>query len=740
VRDLVLPRARLAAALALPLLLACIHWQLLWGPRAVWFASDDNAWQVLPWLEMQARAWRSGQAPLWDPWQYMGQPLIGQGQPAAASPLNWLLAAKPEGAAGWLYLNVYFLLIRWIGAGGMYRLARSLDCGRAVSVLAGFAYATVGEFACAMRPQMAMGAMWAPWALRFLLKSAGLVSRAPGALLRSSTAEMSDRGAAAPLRHAALGGFFLGLCWLGGHHQMPLFLSSGFALLWAMAVLSGWRRAAGAAVFFAMAALAGALQLLPLAEYGRRAVRWVGAEAPIGWNEKIPLEIHRQFSLKTDSIPAVILPGYHGEFEAYHGALLLVLAAAGAWTLRRSAGMPLAALGLCGPWLALGPAGGLHKVLYRAAPHFDKARAPEAALILLSLSLPALAAAGAEALFRMERAARKRAAGLLAAAGVAAGVWVWRHAPGMDSAWWSVLGAVAIAALVWPGGRRKVPAWGALLVAVAAASLETAPLRERLFPAVSSPEASRYLQMLAAHEDIAGWLRTRGGHWRVEVDDAAIPYNFGDWHGVQQHQGYLASVTENIYRHELHTDHAKRLFGVRFRVALNPSDSHPAEVFRGASGVRVYESKAPLPRVFIVHEAAGLDNRLHAAGALHAIRERIGETTFLPGPVPELQSCRGREEARIIGYGVNRVSVEARLACRGMLILTDAWFPGWSASDGGRPLRIHEACAAVRGVVLEAGTHRVEFVYRPASVIAGGALSALACLLAAVCARRRGLH
>jgi hypothetical protein len=740
VRTPVLSRARLAAALALPLLLACFHWQLLWGPRAVWFASDDNAYQVLPWLEMQARAWRSGQAPLWDPWQYMGQPLIGQGQPAAASPLNWLLAAKPEGAAGWLYLNIYFLLIRWIGAAGMYRLARSLRCGRPGSVLAGFAYAAVGEFACAMRPQMAMGAMWAPWALRFLLKSAGLAPRTPGALLRSSSAALTDGASAGPLRHAVLGGFFLGLCWLGGHPQMPLFLSLGFALLWAVALLSGARRAAGAAVFFSTALLAGAVQLLPLVEYGRRAVRWVGAAAPIGWNDKIPLEIHRQFSLKVESIPAVVVPGYHGEFQAYHGALLLLLAAFGAWALRRGAGGPLAALGLCGFWLALGPAGGLHKVLYRAAPHFDKARAPEAALILLSLSVPALAAAGAEALFRIEGAAKKRAAGLLAVAGVAAGVWVWRHAPVFNLAWWSVFGAVAIAALIRLGGLRKVPAWGALLVAVAAASLETAPLRERLFPAVSSPEASRYLRMLAAHRDIAAWLRARGGHWRVEVDDTEIPYNFGDWHGLQQHQGYLAGVTENIYRHELHTDHAKRLFGVRFRVALSPSDSHPAEVFRGASGVRVYESEAPLPRVFIVHAATGLDNRLHAAGALHAIRERIGETTFLPGPVPELQNCRGREQARILDYGINRVTVEATLGCRGMLILTDAWFPGWRAAAGGRALRIHEAYAAVRGVVLEPGTHRVEFVYRPASVIAGGALTALACLIAAACARRRGLH
>ncbi len=715
--------ARFVAAVALPVLLAGFHWQLLLGPRAVWFASDDNAYQVLPWLEVQARAWRAGEVPLWDPHQWMGQPLPGQAQPAVASPPNWLLALKPEGAAGWLFLNVYFLLIRWIGAAGMYRLARGLGCGRAVSVLAGFAYAVIGNFALHMRPQMAMGAMWAPWGLRHLLRA---LDRPPGA---------------ESARQAALGGFFLGLCWLGGHHQAPLFLSLGFALVWAASVVRDPRRILAAAVFFTMAAAAGAAQLLPAMEYGRRAVRWVGAAEPIGWREKIPVEIHRQYSLKAEALPALVVSGYRGAATVYHGALLAVLALAGTFALRRRAALALGAMGLFGIWLALGPAGGLHAVLYRTVPHFDKARSPEAALVLLSLCLPALAACGAEGLARLGRPAGQRAltaVALAAAALAAAGIWLALARGGLTG--WTAAGLAALAGLIWLRRWRPVPAWMFALVAVAAAAAEMRPLYEKVVPSTESPEAARYLNLLGSHRDIAAYLRTRGAHWRIEVDDAVIPYNFGGWHGLQQHQGYLASATENIYRHELHTEQAQRLFGVRFRVARTPSPAHAREVFRGAEGVNVYERDGALPRVFTVHEAFGMDNREHAAGALYSIRERLGETTFLPGPVPALEKCGGDEEARILEYGHNRVVIEARLRCRGMLILTDTWFPGWRASVDGRAARIHEAYAAVRGVVVEAGTHRVEFRYRPASVLAGGALTALACLAAAACARRRRLH
>ncbi|GIU78291.1 MAG: hypothetical protein KatS3mg005_1529 [Bryobacteraceae bacterium] len=711
---------RIAAATVLPLLLAGLHWELLAGPRAVWFASEDNAYQVLPWLEVQARAWRAGELPLWDPYQWMGQPLPGQGQPAVASPLNWLLGLKPEGAGGWLFLNVYFLLIRWIGAAGMYRLARALGAGRTASALAGVAYAEAGAFAAAMRPQMAMGAMWAPWALRHLLRA----MEAAG-------------GTGGSVRQAALGGFFLGLCWLGGHHQTPLFVSLGFGLAWVIALSENWRKIAAAGVFFAMAAMTAAVQMLPMLEYGRRAVRWVGAEAPIRWREKIPLDIHQQFSLKWESIPAIFVPGYGGKFDAYHGALLLGLAAAGALLLpRRRAALALAAGGVTGAWLALGPAGGLHRVLYATVPHFDKARAPEAALILLSLGVPALAAAGAEALFRRELKGRGGWAVFWMVIAAAAGVSAWRGGPGV----WTAGGALALGLLVWLGGWRRVPAWSAALLAAGAVVAEMQPMRERLMPRIDSPEAARYVGMLSAHGGIAQWLRAQGGQWRAEVDDSAVPYNFGDWHGEQQHQGYLASVTENIYRHELHTEHAQRLFGVRWRVAQTPSAGHPKEVFAGADGLRVYEAEGVLPRAFIVHEAFGIDNRAHAAGELYRIREEMAVKTFLPGPVPELERCGGGEEARIAEYGLNRVVVEARLACKGMVILTDTWFPGWRARVDGRPARIHEAYAAVRGVVVEGGAHRVEFVYRPGSAMAGGALTALACLAAAVCARRRTLH
>ena len=82
------------------------------------------------------------------------------------------------------------------------------------------------------------------------------------------------------------------------------------------------------------------------------------------------------------------------------------------------------------------------------------------------------------------------------------------------------------------------------------------------------------------------------------------------------------------------------------------------------------------------------------------------------------------------------VSLKADLRRRGMVIDADTYFPGWVATVDGQPAALYEAYGFLRGVVVEAGGHRIEMRYRPKSVYWGAALTALgllgAGLLAAV--------
>ena len=60
-----------------------------------------------------------------------------------------------------------------------------------------------------------------------------------------------------------------------------------------------------------------------------------------------------------------------------------------------------------------------------------------------------------------------------------------------------------------------------------------------------------------------------------------------------------------------------------------------------------------------------------------------------------------------------------------MVIAGETYGPGWQASVDGKPARIYEVYSALRGVVVDAGRHRVEMRYRPKSVLIGAIMTAL---------------
>jgi hypothetical protein len=97
-------KTRLGMGLVMFVMVAGFYWKLTLTRQFDWIWGPDLTLQVLPWFEVQARAWSHGSVMLWDPYVWRGQPLLGQMLPGAAYPLNWLLFALPLQHDG---------LIRW---------------------------------------------------------------------------------------------------------------------------------------------------------------------------------------------------------------------------------------------------------------------------------------------------------------------------------------------------------------------------------------------------------------------------------------------------------------------------------------------------------------------------------------------------------------------------------------------------------------------------------------------------
>lgn len=721
---------RLVRSLAIPavlfLIVVLFNWKLVLTDQYTWLEGSDTAYQILPWFQFQMSEWHRFRFPLWEPYGWGGQPLLAQGQPGAAYPLNWLLFLVPS-RGGWIRqdaLHWYYVLIHYLAALAAYALCRDLGRARRASVLGACLYALGGYVGNTMWPQMLNGAVWTPLVFLFLFRAA--------------------RGER-PWASSLLSGFFLGVGWLAGHHQMNLLVSLAAASLWLWWIAQGaaprgtlLRRAVA---WLAIAVSASAFQTLPLAEYGQRAVRWVGSpEDPVSQDQKVPYTVHEQYALTPVSLVGIVVPNVEKRSPPYTGLAgfaLALLGAALAWRASREARW-LAAVALGGVFYSLGPNSLLHGVLYALVPLVDKARVAGAGTLLLALGLAPLAAFGLDAVadprsFRLTARVGWGLAGVGAVLTVAALMLFTLRVeteigPRLLVPALAAFGLAAVLA-AWRSGALSAAAGSVVLTGLVL--FELANVTNYELPNRYVAEQNRYLRPLSQHGDLVNWVKAQGAAYRIDYDDQAIPYNLPNWWGLEALKQYSASVPENIWRMDLFSPRGQDFFGVRYYFGASPNRAGQREVFRGASGLKVFENPTAYPRVWSVHRTAVVNNP--AAAIANAELDPL-RTAFTAGPpLPELGDCpaAGRDQVQMPLHAPNYVRIEARLVCRGLVVLTDTHYPGWRATVDGRPAQIYEVYGGVRAVLAEAGEHVIEMRFRPGSVLAGFLMSLAAAVVAA---------
>lgn len=152
--------------------------------------------------------------------------------------------------------------------------------------------------------------------------------------------------------------------------------------------------------------------------------------------------------------------------------------------------------------------------------------------------------------------------------------------------------------------------------------------------------------------------------------------------------------------------------------------------YRGQDGV-VYANDRALPRVFIVDHQRMVPSDSAALAAVTALgfdgRGVAVTDTPIPG-IPQARTARppSGDTARLAQYGAQRIVIDANLSHRGLLVLTDDFYPGWEATVDGHPTTVRRVDYLLRGVSLGPGRHTVEFRYRPTSWRIGWIVSLLA--------------
>ena len=716
---------------------------LLPGRTLVW---RDTAFLIGPVRCLVVEALREGRLPLWNPWEGAGQPLLEQSYHAALHPLSVATAYLSRST------DLFLASLVVAAALGAWMAARAAGAGREAAAVAGFGYGLSGYvLGMTSNASFLAGAATMPWVVAGLAYSAsspmGWLAAAAGV---ASAALAGDSG-------ALVAGLVVGLGLAAGR--------GGFL-----------RASAGAALGLA----GGAIQLLPTMAYLPQTLRGTPqgfASAGIQW------------SLDPIRLPELVSPGLFvgiprsfraPVFEAlgspsdvpfpwapsiFLGAPILLLALRGAWAIRSGRiVLVFAALFL---WVSIGRHAGATQIL-GVLPVWGSLRYWEKMVAPLSLCLALGAALGAEARDRatpwLAAAAAAVALGAALAvslahtpAGAAGTLYRARLVNGLAFAGASLLALAA--ATAW-ARRGRVSAAGAVVAVVFLQSIAAAPfalhygseeaLLERPPPIDAAAPGPRVITPLVRNFESGegardGIDRSHAREYRTgrpatnilsRLENAETYTGFGSlrW-AVVNGAGDLKWPL-------------LRRLGATHVVAAQPEDDEDRETLRLAigpgralpertvDGIGVWElphrpwasfATAARPAAGIQAAARALGEELRAGSAVVVVEGPSAPPTG-PGVV------------HAISRGTAKVSVEAQSNGPALLVINDAFAPGWVAEIDGSPVPILAADVLVRAVQWPPGRHLLVMRYEPPAVVLGLATTALAgtvALVAILVQRRR---
>ena len=693
-------------------------------------APGDGHTYYLPLEQLVADGWRDGAVPSWDPGSFSGSPLLAIHQGAALHPATLLRLLLPTTTAHDLAL-VTALAVAGTGAAA---LTRRLTGDAAASAVSGCAFALCGfQFAHLGHVSIVTTTAWLPWAL---WSADRLIERLD-------------------VRPVAGGAVVVGLAGLSGHGQMLAYILIATLAYTVVAVPARALPAAGARV---ATMVAGGL--------GLAAVQLVPVVAALGDSDRSRLSLDQATAYSHDpqSLLVTVFPFLYGnarpegpvpslyagpwtltELSAYVGAAALVAALVALPAVRRDRRMAaLVVLAAGSTLVALGDSTPIGSLVH-AVPGLGQMRSWARYTVGLQLAVAVLAGAGV---------ARVRVAGGL------------RH----PSRW--VLGIIVAAAAVAllpalePGrvdGRALLVAVGlptltALLGVGLLWAIGRRPLRQGLVALLvvvvsldavggfgwwyrwrsASPSPSEASALLAGAAE-PPWGRVPDASGGVDrylwAGDplAALPHSprVASAAGASSVTG-MDPLAPAAYLEVTGTDYLGRIEDPD--ALLGPS-SHLLDllrvtvVARPADGRVERTVRAPtLPEAFLV----GRTREVSRAEAVRAAtgrapldprREAVVEGECPTCPAQGTPGSAGRAGA------VRRTRSTAQVAVTSdspaLLVISQAWSRGWSASVDGEPAPVVRTDGVVQGVPVPAGRSVVTLHYRPPGLHLGTWISAV---------------
>jgi len=733
---------------------AVFFWRVLFAGEWMPAGGGDLASFLYPVHHFAARALKSEQFPLWNPYLYGGMPFAADIQTALYYPINLIvwLAVPQITYRVMMELAIFHF---WLAGATAYLCFRTLLrhsdepfatngwLSRLPALASALAYMFSDFFIIHFgNLNLIAQAAWLP--LIFLFHHRALSERRP--------------------LMAIWAGLCLGIAATAGHTQPLLFIVVALLLdtLYWMIVPYGPREPAESQIPLfrgKQLVLPIVLLLLTLAiGIGLAAVALVPAYELSAWTPRAAYDYQHasQYSLPPAGLIGLFVPSFFGRDPATHwgpwdrvevgyvGILPLVLAAlalAAGIRRERTLGM-LALLAAFSLLAALGAYSVVHSYLYQLLPGFAGMRAPARFVFILDFALAGLAAYGLQMLIEGTSAARQVLAMFTRSAPWVLGGLVLialplsyhalitsqdkdpiifaRTAAATNGLVFFIGVLTAALALLYAFWRGWLHPMMLGLFAAALIFFDLASLGSNLDVAAEDPTIT------FNHPDVIAFLKsdeslyridTRTNIWHLWQPDTSLLHNLYDVSGVvnplilADYERFLEGIPSRSSRLYDFLN-AKYVIAAR-DVVLDWQKFAP--VFESASQLAVFLNREALPRALVVHRARSVPDHTAAWQAVHAQGFNPAEEVILEGG-KDLNVIAPRPA--IIHFDVytfNELRLRVDTAAEGYLVFAETWYPGWQAYVDGKEQPLLRANYTFRALYLTAGHHHVEMRFAPRS-------------------------
>jgi hypothetical protein len=713
----ILRSERLWVPVGLILLALLFFGEYLTPPPGQYLGGWDVVSQLLQALRLARGEALAGRWPVWNPYLSSGMPLWANPQPGLLYPLNWMFFfVRWEQGISWF--KAFHLI--WIGL-GCYVWARTQRLGAGGALVGALTLSYCGFVTVRVadgHPNFSAALAWLPWTMAALDHS-----------LRKRT-----------IRSAVIAGLPLAMSVYTGNPAGTFLvwtlagLWTGIEIIWPSISAEPLRTRAlvpvrQLVIAGAVGAGLSAAQLIPTAELIVRSIR----------NNGQGYEFASQYSLPLGHLISILVPNFfgepvrlgywgelgHTEFILYPGLLALLLAGAAlryGWE-QRLVRASAALIGL-GMLLALGPAGGLHPLLYRAFPLLGLARAPVRFAFWALFATATLAAWAVDHLQRHsdQRWGSPRSLAVLSGAPLALSVLAFSAytlAPDGDARLYHIAAGLLQASFFF-GLAGALLRWrpllsGAMFVGLAAtltvADLWGYGVRElRTAPEGFDQTWQQAAALIGARDQsppprVLPWgftifqqnLAMDAGLASVLIYDPLV---------LSEYQTFLDSVPD---------PRATTYDLLSAEYLIIPADQtqwreEKSLTYLGQAGrYDVYRRNAALPRAWVAAQTRPVSDLSEALSVIHSPGFDAHQTALV-GVNPDCPDGTGGA-ARITRFTPDAVTVETEGS--GALVLSETWYPGWRATLDGRPAPVFPVDGVLRGVCVPDGAHVVAFRFDP---------------------------